>query len=135
VNERERESEREGGRERERNESEIVCACCSVAVRTHAARELCVSCAVLPTAPAPRAVFRRCLHTPYCLSLSTPARPYLDDSGMPVLGCNVQAADAVLVDAHDQRHAALLVQHLHPCGPASVMCVRMSVCVCVEVSE
>ena len=88
-------------------------------------------CSVLPTAPVPRAVCRRCRHTPSCLSLSTPARPYLDDSGMPVLGCNVEAAGAVLVDAHDQRHAALLAQHLHPCGPARVMCVCVGGCVCV----
>ena len=88
-------------------------------------------CSVLPTAPAPRAVCRRCRHTPSCLSLSTPSRPYLDDSGMPVLGCHVEAADAVVSDAHDQRHAALLAQHLHPCGPARVMCVCVFVCVCV----
>jgi len=88
-------------------------------------------CSVLPTAPAPCAVCRRCRHTPSCLSLSTPARPYLDDSGMPVLGCNEEAAAAVVADAHDQRHAALLAQHLHPCGPARVMCVCVFVCACV----
>ena len=86
-------------------------------------------CSVLPTAPAPRAVCRRCRHTPSCLSLSTPARPYLDDSGMPPLGCNAEAANAFLLDAHNQRHAALLAQHLHPCGPARVMCARVCVCV------
>ena len=57
--------------------------------------------------------------------------PYLDDSGMPDLGCNVEAAGAVVADAHNQWHAALLAQHLHPCGPARVMCVRVCVCVCV----
>jgi len=86
-------------------------------------------CSVLPTAPAPCAVSRRSRHTPSCLSLSTPARPYLDDSGMPLLGCNVEAAAAGLIDAHDQRHAALLAQHLHPCSPARVMCVRVCACV------
>ena len=96
--------------------------CCSVVPRV----------SVLPTAPAPRAVCRRCRHTPSCLSLSTPARPYLDDSGMPLLGCNVEAAAAVLVDAHNQQHAALLAEHLHSCGPARVMCVRVCVCVCVS---
>ena len=92
-------------------------------------------CTVLPTAPASRAVCCRCRRTPSCLSLSTPARPYLDDSGMPILGCNVQATDADLVDAHDQRHAALLAQHLHPCGPARVMCMCVCVCVCVCVRQ
>ena len=94
-------------------------------------------CSVLPTAPAPRAVRRRCRRMPSCLLLSTPARPYLDDSGMPVLGCNQEAAPAVLLDAHDQRHAALLAQHLHPCGPARVMCVCVCVrvCVCTSVDE
>ena len=60
------------------------------------------------------------------------ARPYLDDSGMPLSGCNIEAAAAVLCEAHNQRHAALLAQHLHPCGPARVMCVRVCVCVCVS---
>ena len=45
-------------------------------------------CSVLPTAPELRAVYRRCQHTPSCLSLSTPTRPYLDDSGMPEMGCH-----------------------------------------------
>ena len=52
---------------------------------------------------------------------------------MPVVGCNVEAAITVLVEAHDQRHAALLAQHLHPCGPARVMCGR--VCVCKSVNK
>ena len=56
----------------------------------------------------------------------------LDDSGMPELGCSEQAAVAAVADAHNQRHAALLAQHLHPCGPARVMCVRVCVCVCVS---
>ena len=91
-------------------------------------------CSVLPTAPAPRAVCRRCRHTPSCLLLSTPACPYLDDSGMPVVSCNVEAAEAVF-DAHNQRHAALIAQHLHPCGPARVVFVCGCVCVCQSVNE
>ena len=86
-------------------------------------------CSVMSTVPAPRAVCQRCRHMPSFLSLSTPTRPYLDDSGMPLLGCNVEAAAAGLIDAHDQRHAALLAQHLHPCSPARVMCVRVCACV------
>ena len=57
---------------------------------------------------------------------------YLRDSGMPLCSCNSEAAVAVLVEAHDQRHTALLAQHLHPCGPARVTCVRVCVCVCVS---
>ena len=78
-------------------------------------------CSVLSTVPAPRAVCQRCQHMPSFLSLSTPARPYLDDSGMPEKGCNVEAAVAVLLEEHEQRFATDLAQHLHPCGPARVM--------------
>jgi len=70
--------------------------------------------------------------------MSTPARPYLGDSGMPFLGCNVEAADAVLFDAHEQRYAADLTQHLHPMQPRAChvyvyvcVCVYVYVCVCV----
>jgi len=83
----------------------------------------------------------RCRHTPSCLSLSTPAHPYLGDSGMPVLGCNEEAADAVVVNAHEQRYAADRAQHLRPmrprachvrvCGACVCMCVCVFVCVCV----
>ena len=59
------------------------------------------------------------------------ARPYLNHSGMPPLDCKIEAAGAVVGDEHEQRHAALLAQHLHPCGPARVMCVCVCVCLCM----
>jgi len=62
----------------------MISHCCSALQRVAAC------CSVLPTALAPRAVCRRCRHTSSCHSLCTPTGPYLGDSGMPVLGCDVQ---------------------------------------------
>ena len=87
-------------------------------------------CNVLPTDPAPRAVCRRCRHTPSCPLLSTPAHPYLGDSLMPVVSCNHEAGHAVSKTAHEQRCAADIAQHLHPCGPACAVCVYVCVCAC-----
>ena len=102
-----------------------------LAVRCSVLQRGAACCSVLPTAPAPRAVCRRCPHTPSCLSLSTPARIYLGDSGMPPVGCSVETAGAVVVDKHEQWCAASLEQHLPPCNPARVMCV----CVCARQGE
>ena len=61
------------------------------------------------------------------------ARPYLDDSSMPSLDCKIEAAGAVVCDECKQRCSADLTQHLHPCGPARVMCVCVCVCLCMWV--
>ena len=72
--------------------------------------------------------------------LSAHALPHLGNAIMPLLGCNVEAACAVVVGEHEQVFAAGLHQHLRPCRPRECcvhVCVRececVRECVCVYV--
>ena len=66
-------------------------------------------------------------------SLSPPARPYLDDAAMPLCGCNVEAASAVVVGEQEQSVVAVgSQQHLLQCVCVFV-CVCVCLCVCVYV--
>ena len=68
--------------------------------------------------------------------MSAHARLYLRHAIVPLLGCNVEAAVAVVVGEHEQVFAAGLHQHLRPCRPHECcvrVCVRESVSVCVDV--
>jgi len=59
--------------------------------------------------------------------------PNLGCAHMPILGCFVEAAYAVVIDDHEQVFAAGLHQHLRPCKPPGrtfvFMCVIVYDCV------
>ena len=71
--------------------------------------------------------------------LSAHALPHLGHAIMPLLGCNVEAAFAVVGGEHEQVFTAGLYQHLRPCRPreccVNVLCVCVCVCVCACVRE
>ena len=67
--------------------------------------------------------------------LSAHALPHLAHAIMPLLGCNEEAASAIVVGEHEQVFAAGLHQHLRPCRPRKccVYACTCGVCVCVRV--
>ena len=88
-----------------------------------------------------------CLHTAFFrICLSAHVLPHRAHLSMPLLGCNVETAVAIVADKHEQVFAAGLHQHLLQCRPRTRVCkcaivgvyvfvcmrgVSAYVCVCV----
>ena len=78
-----------------------------------------------------------CLHTAFFrICLSAHVLPHRAHLSMPLLGCNVETAVAIVADEHEQVFAAGLHQHLLQCRPRTRVCkcaiVNVYVFVCMR---